>query len=390
MDVKKEIQEFRKRFPVTDEWAYLETAGTGLIPDFVYEGVNRYQNDRHYKGGDSVWSCDGEEVGTLGMMEYSKRQIAALLNATPDEIAFGQSATQIFTLVTEGIDYPAKANVVAIDGGWIGNRFAWQKKENQGLEVRYAVPENGIVSAESIIALCDENTAAVTVNLVESVNGYRTDVDKIGEYCRANGILLFVDAVQALGALEVDVQKSKIDFLVGTNYKWMMGYCGGGFAYINKKLFERVTHWGAGWMSDSHRFDTSRKRLELRDDAGRFEIGYPDVQAIYALGLVAENNVKIGTKDIENYVMELANYCRAEIAKLDHVRLTFDIPDENLTQIISLTFDKDAEVTNESLKDAKVFAHVSEPDEAGERVMRISFHYYNNKNDVDRFIAAIR
>lgn len=389
MDNNKKFELFRKRVPVLEKWAYLETASTGLIPDFVYDGVNRYHKERFLKGGDSTWIFEDENVGTLGMMDRSKEALSKLINCDKDEIAFGQSSTQMFTMVTEGINYSENDNVVTVDYGWIGNRFAWQKKEMQGLEVRYVNPVEGKISVSDIIAKCDEDTRAVTVNLVESNTGFLMDIDELGEFCEKSNILLFVDAVQAVGALKVNVKKSKIDFLVGNDYKWMMNFCGTGYAYISPKVSELITNWGSGWMSDSDRFNTKKRRLELRADAGRFEIGYPQADGIYGMGLVAANNVNMGLDDIDEYVRNLAEYFRTNVAKLKEVRNSYDFDYENRCQVSSIKFSHDSKVTNEGLEKANIFAHVGCEDERKEREMRVSFHYYNNKEDVDRLLNYI-
>lgn len=141
VDFVKSIPELRARVPVTQQWAYFETASTGLVPDFVYDGVRRYLDDRYRKGGNSVWEFPGTSVETLEMMQQSKVALGRMIHGAPDRITFGQSSTQLFTMVTEAVEYGPEDNVVAVDRGWIGNRFAWQKRQDEGLEVRYAVPE---------------------------------------------------------------------------------------------------------------------------------------------------------------------------------------------------------------------------------------------------------
>ncbi len=54
IDFSKTITDFRSHVPGIRDWAYFETGSTGFVPDFVYEGVRRYMDDRYYKAGDSV------------------------------------------------------------------------------------------------------------------------------------------------------------------------------------------------------------------------------------------------------------------------------------------------------------------------------------------------
>ena len=346
-------------------------------------------DDRYLRAGDSIWQYPDESVGTLGMMARSKQALADMLHCSADAIAFGQSSTQMFTLVTEGIEYSSDDNVVAIDKGWIGNRFAWQKKEDEGLEVRYAQPVDGALTVESITDLCDVHTRAVTVNLVESKTGYRMDITELGKFCREKGILLFVDAVQAAGVLEINIEESGIDFLVGNDYKWMMNFCGTGYAYIGSKVKDLIVHWGAGWMSDSDRFNTAKSRLTLREDAGRFEIGYPNADGIYGLGLAAMQYNLLGSKEIEAYVMGLADYFRERVSQTPGISIKYDFPENNRSQIVIAELGPDlSDITTESLRSAGIDLQV--PDTGSTRCVRFSFHYYNNREDIDRFFEALR
>lgn len=385
------LEDFRRHVPVAGQCAYLITASTGLIPDFIYDGVRRYHEERYRKGGDSTWLYEDGIVGTLEMMERSKAAIGEMIGCSSAQIAFGQSATQMFTMVTEGIDYDPGANVVTVGEGWIGNRFAWQKRESEGLEVRYVKAENGVITAEDLINQCDEHTAAVTVNLVESNTGYRVDIDKLGTFCTEHGILLFVDAVQAAGALSIDVKKSKIDFLVGNDYKWMMNFCGTGYAYIGPKVEPLIRHWGAGWMSDQDRFDTSKSHLQLRQDAGKFEIGYPHADGIYGLGLAAMQYNLLGKEQIETYVCSLAEECQKQAESIPGIHCTYNMPQEKRCQILLLSLEKSLSVSDEDFKKARVVVPaMEEKNSSGDRTMRLSFHYYNNREDIERFFSVIR
>lgn len=101
VDFVKSIPELRARVPVTQQWAYFETASTGLVPDFVYDGVRRYMDARYHIGGNSVWEFPGTSVETLEMMQRSKVALGRMIHGAPDRITFGQSSTQLFTMVTE-------------------------------------------------------------------------------------------------------------------------------------------------------------------------------------------------------------------------------------------------------------------------------------------------
>jgi len=389
MNIEK-FNNFRKLVPLTKEWAYFETASTGLIPKFVYDGINNYQYDRYMIGGDSIWRYDdGTTFGTLGMMERSKKALANMINCDKEDIAFGQNSSQLFTLFTEGFDFKTGDNIVLQKGGFISNRFAWQIREKDGLTLKYVEPVNGEVTVESIIDQCDKNTKAVSIAYVESSTGYRVELEKIGEFCRKNGIYLVVDAVQALGVLQIDVQKMKIDFMVGNDYKWMMNYCGTGYAYISPVLRGKLKHWGAGWMTDEERFNTNKEVLKVRVDAGQYELGFPTVSGIYGMGLVAENYNQLNGKEIEDYALNLMDYLYNKIEQINGVNILNIYKKVNRSSICNIIIDKKYGITDEDLKNAKIFAHVRSIN-VNKELIKVSLHYYNNNDDIDRLCELLK
>lgn len=382
--------EFRTHVPALSHTAYLETTSTGLVPDFVHDGVQRYQEDRYRKGGDSSWLLpDGSETGTLGMMDFAKGEIAQMIGTKKENIVFGNNSSHVYTLFTSGMAFEPGDNVVLVEDSFISNRFAWQVREQDGLKLRFAKRTDGMFTPEDIFALCDERTRAVCISMVESFSGFRADAAAIGAFCREKGIWFVVDAVQALGVLPVDVEAMKIDFLVGNDYKWMMNYCGTGYGYISPALQRQLKQLCAGWLSDDERFNTGKQVLRLRDDAGRFELGFPTVSGIYGLGLVASKYNQMGALDIAAYVFELAGYLKEKVEASDHVSFAYDFPKENCSAIYILHIDAKTGLTDEALQAAGICAHVKPVDEGKTLEMRVSLHYYNNREDIDRLIGII-
>lgn len=102
----------RKRFPATADIAYFMTASTGLIPDYVHEGISAYQEARYRRGGDSRWR-DGED--SMAMMYRSKCQMADMLGCGPEDIAFAANTTQALSYFTGNLSITPGDNVVIPD-----------------------------------------------------------------------------------------------------------------------------------------------------------------------------------------------------------------------------------------------------------------------------------
>lgn len=381
------LRQERERFPLIKKYAYFEAASTGLIPDYVYAAVKKYQDDRYLLGGDSDWNGKG----TLAMLADTKANLGRMLGCSPDDIAFGLNSSHLFTLFSAGLEWRPGDNVILTDNAWLSTRFAWQVHEKDGLELRYAKTNRGAVIPEEICALADERTRAVSLSLVESRTGFRQDLAPIGAFCREHGIYLAVDGVQAIGVLPVDVAKMRIDFLVGNDYKWMMHYCGTGFACVSQEMRGVLRQRGAGWMSDNERFNSDKERLRLREDAGRYELGYPNAAGICALGLVAAHYLALGAETIEEYVLDLTDYLWAEIEKIPGAGIWAKYERKNRSSITFVQLDDALEVTNEKLLANGVFAQTRDGAEYdADSAIRISLHYFNDRSDIDRLCAVIR
>lgn len=385
MEKWNKFEVFRSHVPAAQREAYFDTGTTGLIPDFIYDAARSYESDR-YQNRAHTWDCVGESSGFLEMMDWAKTALGKMIHGAREDIVFGQNSCHVFSMLTAGLDLRPGDNVVLPDNGWMSNRFAWQCREKDGVEIRYAKTQAGRLMPEAVFEQCDVNTKVVSLVYVDSATGYRCDVDAIGAFCRSKGIWFALDAVQALGVLHVDVEKSKIDFLAGNDYKWMMNFCGTGFGYISPPLREKLQQRSAGWMSDDERFNTAKWDLRPRKDAGRFELGYPDVAGIHGLGLAAEAYNQLGASDIEDYVLDLTDYLYGQAESSEKIEILHRTDRTHRSSLVNLKI-KDVELTTQELKEEGVIGEIKDGPEG--RTLRAAIHYYNNKADIDKLCAAL-
>ena len=100
--------------------------------------------------------------------------------------------------------------------------------------------DNGRLDLDQLAAACDARTRIVSVSWVGYATGYRHDVERIAEIAHERGALMFLDAIQGLGAFPLDVRETPIDFLAADGHKWMLGPEGAGIAYIRREHLERA------------------------------------------------------------------------------------------------------------------------------------------------------
>lgn len=383
------IISFRSHVPAACRRAYFETASTGLVPDFVYNGVRAYQDDRYRLGGDSVWDCDGRQVDTQTMLSCAADSVGRMLGSGRENIFFGLDTSHVYSVFSSGLTIRPGDNVILPENGWMANRFAWQLREREGLSLRYVGPRNGGIQPEDIAAACDGHTRAVCLTLVDPANGFMLDAGAIGGICRERGIPFAVDATQAGGVLPIDVAAMGIDFLAANDYKWMMNFCGVGYGYVSPTLRAQLIQKAAGWMSDTDRADTHKRTLTLRGDAGRYELGYPNAPGIYGLGLVADQYTALGGESIRSYVFGLIDHLLGEIEGISGVKCVSSLRQENRSAIVLLRISPENSVSAETLSAADIAAPLSAGSD-GTQYMRVSVHYYNNREDIDRLTDILR
>jgi selenocysteine lyase/cysteine desulfurase len=240
------------------------------------------------------------------------------------------------------------------------------------------------VSIDDIRAAIDARTRVLTVSSVEFANGFRNDLDALGELCRARGVFFFVDAIQSLGVFPLDIQKTPVDALSADGHKWLLGPEGAGIGYIRREWVERLHPIGVGAFSVIHPFAFSTIDFTLKPHAGRWEGGAYNVPGITALGASLELLLHTGIAEIERRVIALTDYLCDRALSLGW--RVFSSRDENeKSGIVSLI--------HPTLSAAEVMKRCRAAgvivNNRADRV-RVSPHAYNTEDEIDRFFDALR
>src|SRR4051812_39983651 len=235
-------------FPVLKHWEFFNHAGVSVLPTVASDAMTRWARE----------AASGAYLGTSWYLDIEKLRIlvARMINAHRDEIAFVKNTSEGISIVANGIDWQWGDRIVTTGVEYPANIYPWMEQvRNRGCKL-VQVPEetdaNGArhVPVERILEeASDPKTKLVTLSHVEYASGQRHDLTKIGEFCRSEGKLFCVDAIQSVGVLPVDVQQMKIDFLSADGHKWMLGPEGAGIFYCRRELIERTRPIMVGWMN---------------------------------------------------------------------------------------------------------------------------------------------
>ncbi len=291
----------RDEFPVTKRWAFLDHAAVAPLTAACARTLHDYADDYAENGATAV-------LRWITHIDDARRLAGRLLNADPLDVAFVPNTSAGVALVAEGFPWKSGDNVIVPAEEYPANQYPWLNLAGRGVEVRRVESRGSRVSIDDLRAAMDGRTRILAVSSVEFASGYRNDLDALGSLCRERGVYLFVDAIQSLGVLPLDVQKTPVDWVAADGHKWLVGPEGAGIFWCRRELVDLLHPTTVGWKSVVNELDFAHIDFTLKPHAGRWEGGTPNVPGVAGLGASLDVLLNIGIDAIAERVLMLTDH----------------------------------------------------------------------------------
>jgi selenocysteine lyase/cysteine desulfurase len=375
--LKTSFEKWRSEFPVTKSYVYMNHAGVAPLSRRVMDAMIGFVEDATVNGAVNVDSW-------TETVELCRSVAAQLINADATEIAFMKNTTQGILIAANGIDWREGDNVVTTAVEFPANVYPWWSlKERYGVETRMVPERDGRICLEDIIEAIDERTRVLTISHVEFASGFRNDIKAIGEICQERDVWFVVDAIQSLGAIEVDVKSSHVDILAADGHKWLLAPEGAAIFYCAKDKLERLINTNVGWASVVNPREFLDYDLTQKPDATRFEEGSYNSTGLYGLKAAIDLLIEIGISNIETRILELTS---GLIKGLDSKGYRVITPKSDSERAGIVVFESDYYTP------AELFTLLNERNiitaERGSGV-RVSPHFYNTELEIADLLEVL-
>ena len=369
------LESFRRYFPITSTDIYLNHAAISPLSTKVTDAISAVLEKR----SSGVIEIFPE---LKGIKETLKQNLADLVDAQADYIAIIGNTSEGFNWLVNGLEWQAGERVLLVENEFPSNIYPFLNLEQRGVIVDFVPVRQGFIYIEDIEDNIRPRTRLLSISFVEFLNGFQNQLTDIGRLCREKDILFSVDGIQGVGALPLSVQESKISFLSNGGHKWLMGPQGCGFMYVSPELFKQLKPAFVGWLSVKDSWNFFDYRLDLLDNAERFEIG--TANALGMIGLNASVNLlsEAGVDSISRHLLKIGDQL---IEGLSTIGLEYVGADnhKNRSGIYSFSAENTEGLFN-YLKDHRI--HIS----LRENLLRFSPHFYNTTEEIETVIHVCR
>ncbi len=385
----------REDFPMLESGViYFDNGATTLKPKSVVDAMNKYylEHTSNIHRGDY-----DAAIKTNELYDNVRNIVGEFINCDPTTCIFTSGTTMSLNMVVFGYmkKHLKKGDEVLLNKAeHASNVLPWIKlSEEIGIIVKYVpLDDDYELTFDNIVKSVTEKTKVISLAHISNVVGDVRDIKSIGEFCHKNNILFNVDGAQSIPHIKMDFKNSNIDFLSFSGHK-MCGPTGVGVLVGKRELLEEMEAiiFGGG-MNSYFEEDNS---YELKTVPTKFEAGTTAIAEVIGLGATIKYLMGIGMDKIHEYEILLKNYFLDAVKDIPNLIIYNKNSDSGIVALnVDGVFAQDTSVYLNHYKIAvRAGNHCAKmlKDEIKiKNTVRVSMYFYNNYEDIDKLVEALR
>lgn len=386
ISVKNDFPFFKKKL------VYLDSAATAQKPKVVIDAVKNYYESHNANVHRGVYSL-GEEATQL--YESARGKVAKFIGADKNEVVFVRNATEAINVVARswGAANVKKGDVILLTQmEHHSNIVPWQMlAKARGAKLVYVpITKDGELDRAEFSRLVSKKPKIFAFTHVSNVLGTINPAKELIAEAKKYGVTTLVDACQSVPHMKVDVKSLDADFLVFSGHKLYAPFVG--VLYGKKELLERMEPvLGGGDMIKEVTFAGAK----WNDVPYKFEAGTPNIEGTIGLGVAIDYINKVGMSKIAAHEKKLIDYCYSQLKKNPLVEV---YGPKKRAGVVSFNFgDMHAHDVSSVLDEQGVCVrsghHCAQPLMSVLKIpacARISVGVYTTKDDIDKFLNALK
>jgi len=374
-----DLARWREEFPILSRTVYLINNSLGAMPRRTARDLAEYAD---------TWATRGVRAWEERWWEMPLAvgdKVARVIGAPPGSVSMHENVTSAQLVALSTIrPTPSRNRIVCTAMDFPSVVHLYRAQQRSGFELRVVPAEDDLtVRTDRLLDAIDERTAVVAVSHVLFRTSFILDAAAVAERAREAGAAMILDLYQSAGIVPVDVAALGVDFAIGGCLKWLCGGPGNAFMYTRPDVLRSADPAFTGWLARTRPFAFEIEDADVRGDAMRMMNGTPSIPAYYAalagLDIIAEvgvDRIRARSRRLTARLLALVDeYGFRSVASRDPERLAgtvaVDVPDSLLVA--------------RTLKARGFMVDYRPP--VG---VRISPHFYNSEEEIDRIMDEIR
>ncbi len=392
-----DVSSIRQDFPIVrnGKGVYLDSACQSLKPDCVIKKVLEYYEEYPACGGRSVHS-----MATRVSMEVdeTREKLASFFGCDdPSEFVFTKNTTEGMNTVARGFGLKKDDVVVTLDVEHNSNHVQWLAMEQDiGIRRRYCrTSDDGVFDIESFKKVMGNDVKLVSMGHMSNVTGCTIPIKEITEIAHDHGAAVVIDGAQSAPHIPVNLKDADVDFFCASLHK-MLAPTGTGFMYGKEERLKELKPliYGGGIVGL-----TTYDSVKISPAPEKFEAGLENYSGIIGASAALDYLKNIGMKNVAEHERHLQRLIQDGIEDIDNLHVigpddpdkrggvfSFNIDGLNPHDIAMMLDNMDGIMIRSGMHCAHPFLVSRKIDGTA----RASVYIYNDDNDIERFISALK